>query len=144
MTTESRELIEGGCLCGNVRYRIPHPFVGVIAHCHCTMCRRSSGAAALTWVTVRKDDLVFTRGACRTYASSEHAERGFCPDCGSQISFYSSKKPDIIDVTIGTLDTPERFAPGLHIWTDTRLPWLRLDEHLPDRAPRASAPATSD
>ncbi|HWN66196.1 MAG TPA: hypothetical protein VNM90_01085, partial [Haliangium sp.] len=60
---------------------------------------------------------------------------------GSQITFYSSKKPDAIDVTIGTLDTPERFAPSLHIWTDTRLPWLRLDEHLPDRAPREPAPA---
>lgn len=133
-------MVEGGCLCGNVRYRMPYPFVGKIAHCHCTMCRRSSGAVVLTWATVRKDDLVFTRGACRTYASSEHAERGFCADCGSQITFYTRKEPDLVDVTIGTLDTPERFAAGLHIWTDTRLPWLHLDEHLPDRAPRPSVP----
>lgn len=134
MTTEAHETIAGGCLCSGVRYRVPHPFVGRIAHCHCTMCRRSSGAAALTWLTVRKDDFALTRGALRTYRSSAHAQRGFCPDCGSQITFYSSKAPELIDVTIGSLDTPERFAPGLHIWTDTRLPWLRLDEHLPDRS----------
>jgi hypothetical protein len=99
----------------------------------------ASGAVAVTWLTVRKDDLVFTRGGCRTYRSSAHGQRGFCADCGSQITFYSSKEPAVVDVAVGTLDTPERFGPSLHIWTDTRLPWLRLDEHLPDREPREPA-----
>jgi hypothetical protein len=133
MSQESPASVEGGCLCGAVRYRVPLPFQGVIAHCHCTMCRRSSGAAAQTWLTVRTQDFVLTRGACRIYQSSEHGQRGFCAACGSQLTFHSSKQPDVIDVTIGSLDTPERFAPALHIWTETRLPWLRLDEHLPDR-----------
>jgi hypothetical protein len=136
MATETRETVEGGCLCGAVRYRVPYPFEGVIAHCHCGMCRRAAGAPVVTWLSVRKAAFELTRGACRLYSSSDHGQRGFCPSCGSQITFYSSKLPDEIDVTLGSLDTPERFAPALHIWTDTRLPWLHLDEHLPDRPPR--------
>jgi hypothetical protein len=125
--------VDGGCLCGAVRYRIPHPFIGVIAHCHCTICRRASGAPVVTWLTVRKDDFVLTRGTCRIRRSSDHGERGFCADCGSQITFFTTRLPDEIDVTLGTLDTPELFPAELHIWVDTRLPWLHLDEHLEDR-----------
>lgn len=133
MATEPRETVEGGCLCGAVRYRVPCPFEGVVAHCHCSTCRRSAGALVLTWFTVRKAAFELTRGACQIYPSSDHGQRGFCPTCGTQITLYSSKLPDEIDVTLGSLDTPGRFPPALHIWTDTRLPWLHLDEHLPDR-----------
>jgi hypothetical protein len=132
METNAQETVEGGCLCGAVRYRVPLPFVGVVGHCHCTMCRRASGAPVVTWFTVRTDDFQLVRGATRIYQSSAHGQRGFCPDCGSQITFYSTKEADSIDVTVGTLDAPERFPPAKHIWTDTRLPWLHLDEHLPD------------
>lgn len=125
--------VEGGCLCGAVRYRVPHPFLGVVAHCHCKMCRRAAGAPVVTWFTLRRTDFVVTNGSCRIYRSSDHGQRGFCGDCGSQITFYSTRLPDEIDVTLGTLDTPEKFPASLHIWTESRLPWLHLDEQLPDR-----------
>jgi hypothetical protein len=99
------------------------------------MCRRASGAPVVTWATVRRDTFELVRGAPRTFASSSHGERGFCPACGSQLTFFSSKLPDELDITVGTLDAPERFPAALHIWTGSRLPWLHLDEHLPDREP---------
>ncbi len=43
---------EGGCLCGTIRYRIAGP-IAWAAHCHCAMCRRASGAVALTWAKSR-------------------------------------------------------------------------------------------
>jgi hypothetical protein len=37
------EPLEGGCLCGRVRYRVTAaPLDG--AYCHCRMCQKSSGA----------------------------------------------------------------------------------------------------
>lgn len=39
--------------------------------------------------------------------------------------------PQTIDITVSTLDRPQLAPPRRHIWTDSRLPWLHLDEHLP-------------
>ena len=44
--------VEGGCLCGRVRYRVAGAPVRV-THCHCTLCRRSAEAPFLTWATFR-------------------------------------------------------------------------------------------
>jgi hypothetical protein len=125
--------LTGGCLCGAVRYRIEGRPKGSVAHCHCTMCRRANGAVAVTWTTLNPDQFEVTRGALARYASSEKGERGFCPTCGSQISFRHADFPDEVDVTVATLDRPEDMPASLHIWTENRLPWLHLDEHLPDR-----------
>lgn len=126
--------LSGGCLCGAVRYEIDGRPKGSVAHCHCTMCRRAAGSVAVTWFTIEPTQFQLTAGALARYASSEKGERGFCGACGSPITFVHADFPDEIDVTVGTLDRPEDMPADLHIWTDTRLPWLHLDEHLPDRA----------
>lgn len=131
MTTVTH--LTGHCLCGEVTYRVPFPFEGEVAHCHCKMCRRASGAVAVTWFTVKKDDLEVTGNPLKTFKSSEHGERGNCATCSSPITFYSSKYPDLIDVTLATLDHPEDIAADMHIYTDSELPWLVLDAHLPGR-----------
>lgn len=135
------EVIEGGCLCGALRYRIAGP-LGDVVHCHCAMCRRSSGAPVVTWVSVAAGSFAFSRGAPSVYHSSSHAERRFCGACGAQITFWSKSDPENIDVTLGTLDHPERHAAIRHIWTGSRLPWIHLDEQLPDFA--EESPASSE
>lgn len=124
------ETREGGCLCGGVRYRIDGPIASV-AHCHCHMCRRTSGAPVATWLTVPAAAFKVTRGAPATYESSTGAERTFCPTCGGQLTFRASRRPDEIDVTLGTLDDPAGLAAQYHIWTSSRLPAIHIDEHLP-------------
>jgi hypothetical protein len=124
------EITEGGCLCGALRYRIGGP-VGPAVHCHCAMCRRSGGGAVATWISVARDRFAFTKGEPRVYRSSAQAERRFCPRCGAQLTFWSEHHPEFMDVTVGTLDRPDRLRADHHIWTDSRLPWLRLDEDLP-------------
>ncbi len=121
---------EGGCLCGAIRYRITGPIESVV-HCHCGMCRRASGAPVVTWLTVAAKRFQVTQGAPARRKSSENAERTFCPDCGAQITFNSTRYPDEVDVTLGTLDRPERHPAKRHIWISSRLPWLHLDESLP-------------
>jgi Glutathione-dependent formaldehyde-activating enzyme len=71
----------------------------------------------------------FLKDAPATYPSS--AERGFCPICGTQISFTADFIPGLIDITIGSLDRPERLAPTLRCWDRVRLSWLHLADDLP-------------
>ncbi len=125
--TESHE---GGCLCGALRYRVSGP-IDHVTHCHCTMCRRWSGAVAVTWFTVSLDRFEIAKGELATYRSSSHGERRYCPECASQIAFWSSQRPGEIDITLGSLDHPEGYPADYHVWTSARLPWLHLDEDLP-------------
>lgn len=110
--------LEGGCLCGRVRYRLMR--VKSAYWCHCTMCRRASGSAALPWVSVAREDLTFTAGTSALFESSPGVTRHFCGNCGSPILFDMARESDV-DVTIGTLDDPDRVMPTHHIWIATTL-----------------------
>lgn len=127
----SAKVIEGGCLCGALRYGIAGP-VGDVVHCHCAMCRRASGAPVVTWISVPVAHFAFSSGEPSVYRSSSHAERRFCGDCGAQITFWSKHDSENIDVALGTLDQPEHYPAIRNIWTGSRLPWIQLDKHLPD------------
>ena len=47
-----RRMLEGGCLCGAVRYRISGSPLSSV-NCHCESCRRASGAPAVAWISRR-------------------------------------------------------------------------------------------
>ena len=120
----------GGCFCGAVRYRASAPPIDV-AHCHCTMCRRIAGAPVVTWATYPRGALTITAGTPRELASSPGVVRTFCGTCGTPLTFREPARPDVLDVTVGSLDDPAAFPPGEHIWTASTLPWLALDDDLP-------------
>ena len=124
------EIHEGGCLCGALRYRIDGPIDHVV-HCHCTMCRGWSGAVAVTWFSVPPARFNLVKGELAAYRSSDHGERLFCAACASQIAFRTSQRPEEIDITVGSLDHPERYPANRHVFAANRLPWLHLDDQLP-------------
>lgn len=125
-------MITGGCHCGACRFAIAGDIIDDVAHCHCTICRRSSGAAVMTWGTVPRAAVDWLGSEPVVYASSAEAERLHCGRCGAQLAFRHARFPTTIDIAIGVLDAPERFPARRHIWTTTRLPWLHLDQQLPD------------
>lgn len=120
----------GGCFCGAVRYQISAANLDV-AHCHCSMCRRTSGAPFVTWATVPRQSFAFTSGAPSELHSSAHARRGFCGACGTALTFQRTDERGWIDLTVGSLDEPEALIPARHIWTSSQLGWLHLDDDLP-------------
>ena len=120
----------GGCLCGQVQYRIDTALVD-IAHCHCEMCRKSSGGIVTTWVTVPLAAFAWTQSEPRRFASSAHTHRYFCGECGASLALVTQRAPDTIDVTVATLDHPQQHPANRHIWFAGHLPWLHLDEDLP-------------
>lgn len=122
---------EGGCQCGALRYRIEAP-LSDSAHCHCAICRRSSGGILTTWVTVPRTSFQWLQGQPRTFASSASCSRYFCADCGAHLALFTTLSPQTLDVTVATLDVPERAPANRHIWVGSRLPWLSVDPQLPE------------
>lgn len=121
-------MLAGGCQCGAVRYEAsgtPRD-KGI---CHCSMCRRCSGAPMVAWFTLDADAFRFTRGEPRSFRSSPEAVRRFCPDCGAQLTFEAIAGE--VDVTIASLDDPAAVAPEFEIWAESRIGWMDLVNQLP-------------
>lgn len=130
----NERILEGGCLCGAVRYRVTAaPFAA--EYCHCRMCQRFSGAAAANWMDFTREEVEFTAGAPTEYESSEFVRRGFCARCGSTLSFRDTRYPQYFTLTIASLDEPNRVRPTRHLFTESRLEWFDPDDGCP-RYPR--------
>lgn len=126
--------LTGGCNCGAVRYEIAGAPLAVIA-CHCTSCRRQSGAAFSVNLVVRADKMRVD-GALASWMdpdteSGAPIERQFCAQCGSPVRSVPTAAPKMIALKAGTLDAPEVFAPQMHIWTRSALPWVAVPDGLP-------------
>ena len=135
----------GGCLCGAVRFA----FEGTplwVAHCHCRSCRRNTGAAVATFVGVRRDQFVYTKGMPIGYASSPGVRRSFCGACGTPLVYEAARCAEEIHFNIGAMDGPARFAPTVHVHVAERLPWLHIADDLPRYAAsgRDAAPVSSE
>lgn len=122
--------LEGGCFCGHLRYEASGPVTDE-TNCHCTICRRTSGAPFVSWLSVSAANFRFTRGTPQRFRSSERGQRAFCPRCGTPITFQYDALPDEIDLTTCSLDEPEQVPPKDHTQTSSQLSWLRRNHDLP-------------
>ncbi len=127
MTAES---ITGGCLCGAVRYEADGP-PDHASLCHCRMCQRHFGNAIGGYASFSRESLRFAKGTAKIYRSSDFAQRGFCADCGSPLTYEYTSAPDRLSMTLGSLDHPERIPPRVHFGIESQVPWLHIDDDLP-------------
>ena len=125
-----KDALEGGCMCGAVRYRVTGG-IDNAGYCHCRMCQRSAGAPVLAWGTVPAASFSWSHGTPLVYASSEKGRRSFCSTCGTQLLFADPNAADEVDVNLVTLDDPSAVRPDHHIWAESRLPWFDTKDHLP-------------
>lgn len=123
-------VLKGGCLCGSVRYEV-HECPVEASYCHCTTCRRASGAPVVGFASVAVEAFVLAGVEPRQYRSSEYGERLFCGDCGTQLAMRVDQEPGMIDFTLSSLDEPEQVPPGFHIWTASRIAWFDIRDDLP-------------
>ncbi|RDE08308.1 GFA family protein [Pelagibacterium lacus] len=99
----SRDAHTGGCQCGAVRYRI----AGGVEHtsvCHCRMCQKATGGLFGAFATAPTGSITWTRGAPAYFQSSTLAKRGFCPACGTPLSFVWND--ETTSFTFGSFDDP--------------------------------------
>jgi hypothetical protein len=122
--------IEGGCLCGSVRYSSDEAPKAVI-NCYCETCRKNSGSTnsynlAMPAGSVKvKGDTVATY-VDRSGASGKPFNRHFCSKCGSHFLSGGPAYEGLEFIKAGTLDSPDAFAPAVHIWCEEKVGWLEL------------------
>jgi hypothetical protein len=124
---------EGGCSCGEVRYRLASEPMFVNC-CHCLNCQRQTGSAFVVNLLIEADRVELTGGephvvpVARDDGSEQSISR--CPTC--QVALWSDYgRPVILFVRAGTLDDPSWVEPGAHIFTRSRVPWVVLPEAVP-------------
>lgn len=122
--------VSGGCQCGAVRYAM-HVEPQNAHICHCRMCRRATGGLFAALAGAPKDKLEWTKGKLKFFASSNLAERGFCADCGTPLTFGFHDPEARIYVTIGSLDDPERAPLTYQYGVEGKLSFVDICENLP-------------
>ena len=124
---------EGGCACGEVRYRLTSE--PLFTHCcHCLNCQRQTGSAFVINLLIEADRVELLGRELqavdvpRDDGSSQRIYR--CPSC--QVAVYSEYgRPEVRFVRAGTLDEPRDVTPDVHIFTKSRVGWVTLPESVP-------------
>jgi len=132
MSTSDPIVYEGGCLCGEIRWRAVGPS-RYLFHCHCGQCRRHTGSAFASAAGFAPEAVRWLNAEPTFYQSSPDAKRGFCARCGSSISWHH--RDGEIALYLGSFDRPEALRPDAHMMAERQLPWLEIDDGLP-RYPR--------
>jgi hypothetical protein len=120
--------VEGGCACGEVRYRLTSE--PLVTHCcHCLNCQRQTGSAFAINLVIEADRVELLAGkpepvdVARDDGSSQRIYR--CPSC--QVALYSEYGgPAFSFVRGGTLDDPTGVKPDVHIYTRSKVDWVTL------------------
>jgi len=121
---------EGGCTCRAVRYRlVARPLI--VHCCHCRWCQRESGAAFALNALIESDRLIVLSGSPELVPTPSNSGKGQaiarCPSCRVAVwSHYAGLGDRMSFIRVGTLDDPDRFPPDVHIFTESKQPWVVL------------------
>ena len=116
--------LSGSCLCGAVRYTAAGEAQNFY-HCHCTRCRKSSGAAHSSNLFV-KGTLTWDSGealVCR-YKPPEAVRftNSFCTACGSRVPRFIERTGTVL-IPAGSLDDEPGIRPQARIFQGSRAAW---------------------
>ena len=125
----TERVLTGGCLCGQVRYEARGPAVNVRA-CHCRICQKVTGASFYARAVFPREAVSRT-GETRRVAVPDRPWRLACAACGSPMFVQPRGDAPFIAISLASLDDPDALAPDMHIWTSSKLAWLRLADGLP-------------
>ena len=125
----------GKCLCGAVSFTVEFPS-NWVAHCHCSLCQKTHGAAFVTWVGLERSQVSIQNqdDLLSWYPSSEGAKRGFCSRCGSSLFFCSLKWPTEIHITRANFIERVDREPQVHAYYDTHVTWFDVNSDLPKKS----------
>jgi hypothetical protein len=125
--------LTGRCLCGEVSCVATGEPISTV-NCHCTDCRRVTGAAFAT-VLYFSGDTVEISGALSSYQSASdrgtEVTRQFCANCGSQMFTRSAAWPELLGIRAGCIDETDRIVPQRNVFVSSKIPSTALDPKLP-------------
>ena len=131
--------LSGGCLCGGVRYTVAGE-VKFMARCHCSQCRKFSGAAYSQNIVVEREQLTIAQGEdlLRAYRCEDRKDMVFCSRCGSSVLVISEWPAGaIVRIRAGTLDGDPGVRPIVQAFVDFKAPWCAITDDVPQLATSA-------
>ena len=135
MTDEGDFSMQGGCTCGDVRYRMTSRPMFVNC-CHCRWCQRETGASFALNAMIEADRVALLSGSPEVVRTPSASGKGQkitrCPGCRVALwSTYAGAGNAIRFIRVGTLDEPDRLPPDIHIYTASKQPWVVLPPDTP-------------
>jgi hypothetical protein len=123
-------MLTGKCYCGAVEYAVPDEF-GYAGNCHCSNCRRTTGAAFKPFAGIERDKLSLTKGADKLLIhGNPDGNDTHCKVCGSLL--YSVVRDGAyVHVAMGTLVDDPTIRPNKHIFVGSKAPWFTITDDLP-------------
>lgn len=143
-TPALKPTLTGSCACGAISW-ISNSTPTLANNCHCDTCRKISGSPYIAFLHLTTSDVTIvpplSSPQVKTYTASPHAERTFCVECGSTLTFKYHLKPDIIGVAIGTVDekkstTSLKGIKSKHIWVSRKPEWYTIPKDGSERQER--------
>ena len=123
---------EGGCTCGYVRYKIVSD--PLIVHCcHCRTCQRQTGASFALNALFEATHVELLSGTVNEIIVPSPSGNGQtiarCPKCEVAVwsNYFMMGIKDLVRfIRVGTLDNPDLLPPDIHIYTESKQPWITL------------------
>lgn len=137
-------MMEGGCECGQVRYRVVGEPI-FVSCCHCRQCQKLTGSAFALNAWFEADRIELTKGGGDLLAVEQGATR--CPGCSTLLwATHPQFGENILFLRAGTLDEGERIEPSTHFFVRSKHPWVAIPEGAPtfDTLPGEGDPSLLD
>lgn len=124
--------LEGGCLCGAVRFKTSQAPMRTLV-CHCTFCQRVTGSSSYAESMFANDAVAFNAGkmSCYEHVSDSSQKKvfvHFCTRCGTTVSLTFERWPDVRAISRGCYDDPDAVTITSHIWTQSAQSGTALPE----------------
>jgi hypothetical protein len=122
--------ISGACLCGGVKFEIDE--ARSLTFCHCSNCRKLSGAHVASYVHVDADKYRLLAGEhlIQRFEAAPGSFRNFCRVCSSTVP-GTAPYLTTVSVPAGLLDDDPGVRPKLHVFVRSKVPWIEIDDDLP-------------
>lgn len=127
--------LTGRCACGSIRYELTASPL-IVHACHCRDCQRITGSAFVINIWIEKEFVKAAGAVPQSFmlkgGSGKNHEVFFCGKCGTYVwSRYHGAPGQALFVRAGTLENPDAVKPDVHIFTRSKVPWLKLPEGAP-------------
>lgn len=130
MTQAPIRTLFGQCLCGAIRYAVEDAFEYAL-NCHCSQCRRATGAAFKSFAGIKRDQLTVHGSGEALLRYGDGADHDIrCGRCGSLL-YSVVRDGTYVHVTLGTLQDAPSMRPTAHIFVGSKAPWFEITDALP-------------
>ena len=124
-------MIQGSCLCGDVRFAIDESGILLFNFCHCSKCQKQSGTAHTAQLQVAGDKFQWIQGrdSMSSYESTAGTSGPFCSNCGCRLP-SSTNWDELVAVPAGLLDGDPGVIPEINIHSESAAPWHTFDRSM--------------